>query len=154
MSGNRWQDDDRLLEELGEALRCAGPATAAMIAAGAAAYSWRTVDAELAALSYDSLLDGELLMRGGAIGATLPWRSLVFEGQDLSVDVEFTPDALVGQLLPPVAGEVVVLTAAGEVGRTLVDESGSFTLPSPPSGPIKLRCETSAGVLVTGWVRV
>lgn len=149
MIGNRWADDDRLLADLSEALRCAGPATEAMIAAGAAAYEWRTVDAELAELSYDSLLDRELLLRGSAPIS----RSLVFRGSTMSVDVELSEEVLVGQLVPPTAGEIVLLGIAGEFGRTRADELGSFSLAAPARGPIRLLCETSSGRLVTEWLR-
>ena len=96
MGPHRWDDDDRLLEDLGAALRGVAPASEAMLAAGEAAYAWRTVDAELAALCYDSHLDGELLMRGGSVSAGLPTRSLVFEGRALSVDIEITPETRPG----------------------------------------------------------
>lgn len=154
MGPHRWDDDDSLLEDLGAALRGVAPASAAMLAAGEAAYAWRTVDAELAALSYDSHLDGELALRGGAVRAGLPTRSLVFEGRAFSVDIEITPETLLGQLLPPVLGQVVVITAEGEAGRAEVDERGRFRLPSPPPGLIRLRCETPTGTLVTGWVQI
>ena len=149
MGAHRWDDDDRLFEDLGAALRAAGPVPAATLAGGDAAYAWRTVDAELAALRYDSLLDRELLLRGSAPIS----RSLVFQGSTMSVDVELNDDALVGQLVPPTAGEVVLLGIAGELGRTSADELGSFTLAAPARGPIRLLCETSSGRLVTEWLR-
>lgn len=149
MGTHRWDDDDRLLEDLGAALRAAGPAAEKLLAGADAAYEWRTVDAELATLSYDSLLDRELLLRGSVPIS----RSLVFQGSTMSVDVELNVDALVGQLVPPTAGEVVLLGIAGELGRTRADELGSFTLVAPARGPIRLLCETSAGRLVTEWLR-
>ena len=148
MGAHRWDDDDRLFEDLGAALRAAGPVPATL-AGGDAAYAWRTVAAELAALRYDSLLDRELLLRGSAPMS----RSLVFQGSTMSVDVELIDDALVGQLVPPTAGEVVLLGIAGELGRTRADELGSFTLAAPARGPIRLLCETSSGRLVTEWLR-
>ena len=148
MSAHRWDDDDRLLDELGAALRAAGPVTEAVLAGGDAAYAWQTTDAELAALSYDSLLDWQLLLRSAPIS-----RSLVFEGSAMSVDLEVNADALVGQLVPPTAGEVLLLGITGELGRTRTDERGSFTLVAPARGPIRLLCETSSGRLVTEWLR-
>ena len=136
MGTHRWDDDDRLLDDLGAALRAAGPVPA-------------SVAAELAALRYDSLLDRELLLRGSAPIS----RSLVFQGSTMSVDVELSDDMLVGQLVPPTAGEVVLLGIAGELGRTHADELGSFTLPAPTRGPIRLLCDTSSGRLVTEWLR-
>lgn len=154
MGPHRWDDDDRLLEDLAAALRGVVPATEAMVAAGDAAYAWRTVDAELAALRYDSSLDGELLVRGATVAAGMPTRSLVFESRSVSVDIEITAATLEGQLLPPVVGEVVVVTAAGEAGRAVVDALGRFRLPAPPRGLIRLQCTTPNGSLVTGWIQI
>lgn len=148
MTDNDWRDDDRLLADLGAALRRAEPVPEAVLAGARAAFSWRTVDAELAALSYDSLLDDALLVRG----ADAPPRILEFTGRDMSVEVELTAEALVGQLVPPAPGEVVLLTSAGEVGRGTADEAGCFTLPLPPAGPVRLQCETASARLATEWV--
>ena len=149
MGTHRWDDDDRLFEDLGATWRSAGPVAEAVLAAGDTAFAWRTVDAELATLSYDSLLDQALRRRGSAPIS----RSLVFRGSTMSVDVELSDDVLVGQLVPPTAGEVVLLGIAGELGRTRADELGSFTFAAPAHGPIRLLCETSSGRLVTDWLR-
>src|SRR4029453_1343451 len=68
MATSPWNEDDELLEELRAALRQAGTPTPAMKAAGAAAPSWATVDAELAALTYDSLVDRPVGIRGDSSG--------------------------------------------------------------------------------------
>jgi hypothetical protein len=91
-----WDEDD-LLEQLRTAVRGAGVPTPTMVAAGEAAFSWRTVDAELAALTHDSLVGGSVLVRGGD---AVP-RSLVFEGRRLSVELDEAEEGLVGQLRPP-----------------------------------------------------
>jgi hypothetical protein len=148
MTGTGWHDDDRLLADLREALRRAGTAPGRMTAAGEAAFTWRTVDAELAALTYDSLLDEGALVRGVVASP----RTLVFEGTELSVEIELTADALVGQLVPPSAGEVTLVAPHGELERTSTDELGCFTLARPQRGPVRLRCATPSGPLLTEWV--
>jgi hypothetical protein len=149
MTAHGWDDDDRLLADLRAALRRAGATTGRMTAAGEAAFSWRTVDAELAALTYDSLLDDTVLVRG----AVAPPRSLVFEGTRLSVEIELTPDGLVGQLVPPCAGEVALVAPHGECARTSTDDLGCFTLQRPERGPVRLQCVTPSGALLTEWTR-
>jgi hypothetical protein len=149
MTGPGWDDDDRLLEDLRAAVVLAGPPTETMIAAGEAAFSFRTIDAELAALTYDSLLDESMLVR--STGA--PPRTLVFEGSGLSVELGLTPDALVGQLVPPVAGEVAIFTLDGEVARTSTDELGCFTLARPDRELARLHCWTTSTALLTDWVK-
>jgi hypothetical protein len=143
------QDDDRLLDELRAALRQAGPPTPTMIAAGRAAFSWGSVDAELAVLTHDSLRDGLT----GVRGAAAPPRTLVFTGADVSVEVEQTETGLTGQLIPPTAGEVGLWGPDGELAAVTADELGCFDFERPRGGLVRLRCRTTAGVLLTDWFR-
>jgi hypothetical protein len=145
-----WDEDD-LLEQLGAALRYAGTPTPAMIAAGQAAFSWRTVDAELVALTHDSLADEALLVRSSEAAP----RSLLFEGGQLSVELDKSDDGLVGQLLPPTLGEAALLGPDGkELETAAIDELGCFCFESSALGPVRLRCQTVAGVLLTEWFRL
>jgi hypothetical protein len=143
-------DDDRLLEELRAALREAGPPTPTMLAAGRAAFSWASVDAELATLTHDSSED-EL---AGVRGPTEPPRTLVFQAGQVSVEVELTDTGLVGQLVPPASGEVVLCRPDGDLAPVSVDELGCFHVERPPSGLVRLRCRVPAGVLLTDWIRI
>lgn len=71
----RW-DDDRLVAELAAAL--APPdVPAGVVEAAKAVYTWRTLDAQLAALAYDSAKSGESLI--GVRGGSAQPRSLAFE---------------------------------------------------------------------------
>jgi hypothetical protein len=145
-----WDEDD-LLEQLGTAVRWAGAPTPTMVAAGEAAFSWRTVDAELAALTHDSLAGESVLVRSGDAAP----RSLVFEGRQLSVELDEGEDGLVGQLLPPASGEVVLLGPAGEeLAHAQIDELGCFCFESSAAGPVRLRCRTGSGALLTDWFRL
>lgn len=149
MDAHGWSDD-QLLAALGEATRHAGEPTATMAAAAEAAFSWRTIDAELAALTYDSLADEAVLVRDA--GATS--RQLVFEGEGLGVELEHTPDGLVGQLVPPVAGTVTLLGPAGELASVEADDLGLFRFEGPRRGPVRLRCVTGTDDILTDWVQV
>ena len=139
-------EGESLLAELRAAVRASGSPTPQMIAGAEAAFSWRTIDAELAALAHDSLVHESALVRSTS---TAP-RTLVFTAGDFTVEIEHTEDVLAGQLLPPAAGEVTLLGPAGELDRAEVDELGSFTLARPPGGPVRLRCRTSR-VVLTDW---
>ena len=143
-------DDDRLLDELRAALRQAGPPTPTMIAAGRAAFSWGSVDAELASLTHDSSSD-EL---AGVRGPTAPPRTLVFQGAQVSVELEQTETGLAGQLIPPAPGEVTLWGPDGELSAVTADEVGCFEVERPPGGLVRLRCLTSSGVLLTDWFRI
>lgn len=145
--GHAAEDDEDLLRDLGTAVRDAGAPTERMRAAAEAAFSWRTIDAELAQLSYDSWTDPALLVRGSS---TQP-RSLVFSHGALAVELERTDDALVGQLVPPTSGEIALIGADGQSVTSEADDLGCFSLPVTRTGPHRLRCTAPAGELLTDW---
>ena len=150
MSTTGRDDDDRLLDELRAALRQAGDPTPSMVAAGRAAFSWRSVDAELAALTHDSLID-ELT---GVRSSAAPPRSLVFQGPQVSVELERSDSCLAGQLVPPAAGTVALWGPDGELAAVTVDELGCFEFERPRSGLVRLHCRASSGEFLTDWFRI
>ncbi len=152
MTQPRWSGDDELLRDLQEALAHAAPARDTDLEAGRSAYAWRTVDEELAALTYDSLLDDVPAVRGVA---TAP-RSLVFESDDVAVELDVLPQRLVGQLVPGTAGDVVVLSRTGVVTRVRADDAGCFSVSIDPAGAplVRLRCTISDRTVVTDWVTI
>jgi hypothetical protein len=148
-------DDDQLLEVLRDALN-ATQVPRGFVEAGKAAYAWRTIDAELAALTYDSQWDtgadsGQLALTRATESATL--RALTFASGDLTIELELTPDGLLGQLDPPGAGTVGVHAEAGELASVPVDDLGFFVVRPVPAGTFRLLCRTDSGATVlTGWV--
>ncbi|NUT95751.1 MAG: hypothetical protein HOY78_27380 [Saccharothrix sp.] len=154
--GHGWESDETLLDELRAALAEARDVPPGFAEAARAAYTWRTVDAELMLLtSYDSILDGQLAERARA---AVTARQLVFDAEGISVQVEVTEAGVAGQVLPARPGRVVLLTAAGPVEEAELDELGCFLLGPPPPGPVRLRIEAGGGVggmsVVTDWVCV
>ncbi|MBY8852051.1 hypothetical protein [Saccharothrix longispora] len=147
-----WESDDVLLRDLKAALDEQAGVPGHIRDAARAAWTWRTVDAELIALtSYDSVLDGELAARARAAQTA---RQLVFDAEGVSVQVEVTEVGVAGQVLPARPGRVVLLTATGPVEDAELDEVGMFLLGPPPRGPVRLRCEVGDDVVVTEWVNV
>jgi len=150
VSGTTGSDDDRLLEALRDAVVGPDEAPAEARAAAKALYTWRTVDAELAALVHDSWEGAPAGVRGAAAGARL----LSFESDDgtAAVEVEVGPDGrLQGQLVPAAAGDVEVHHAGGVTG-VAADELGRFRTDPLPSGPVRLRCATATSRVDTDWV--
>src|SRR5215469_1741348 len=101
------RDDDELSEELRQLAARLDPVPPELLAGAAAAFTWRDVDAELADLVFDSLLDADeaTLVRGS------PERRMVsFAGGGLTVDVEVTiagpARTIMGQIVPPQPGAV------------------------------------------------
>ena len=85
MATQWWNDDDQLLEVLREAVTIAREMPADFVAVGKAAYAWRTIDAELAALTYDSAWQTEELSLTRAESAEL--RMLTFASEGLTIEL-------------------------------------------------------------------
>jgi hypothetical protein len=144
-----WTDDE-LLQELAAALH-EPPAGENVLRAAEAAFTWRTVDAELLELELDSAAAtaAGALVRGSA-GA----RMLTFRGEQLSVDIEIDEAGIVGQLTPPEPGQVTLVIANGEDVTAQADAVGCFAFPPPASGPMRLDCRQGDEHFVTQWVTV
>ena len=81
-------------------------------------------------------------------------RVLVFSSTPLSMELEVLPGQLVGQLLPPSAADVVVEAESGACTQVRSDVHGYFVVTPLPSSPLRLRCDTATGRLVTDWVNL
>lgn len=152
MADRWWNDDDVLLETLRDALTSASEVPPGLVAAGKAVYAWRTIDADLAALTYDSAWDsGEVAATRAAESAAL--RRLTFASEQVSIELELTPGELLGQLSPPQRGTVRLASGSDDLGTTAVDELGFFVVSPVPSRPFRITCHTASGATVmTGWI--
>ena len=123
-----------------------------VVAAARATGTWQNIDAELAELVYDSLLEGELVgVRGGA--AT---RQLTFETPGLSLEVEVAtePTRLNGQISPPQETDIEVRHADGSF-TVRTDTLGHFRVETLPPGPVSFDCQTTGSERAsthTDWV--
>lgn len=117
--------------------------------AARAAYSWRSVDQELLALTYDSQLDTAVAVRGDGAG-----RTLEFAGGGFTLEVELTGGRVLGQLGGEVAGEVEVTVewAGGERRPVVPDDAGFFSLDEAGRGPVRFAVSSGDARLVTEWV--
>jgi hypothetical protein len=146
-------DDDRLLAALREAIKARQAVPAWFIETGKNAFAWHNIDAELAQLTYDSDVD----QREVAVvrSETASIRALTFTSDHLTLELEVTGNTLLGQLLPPRAGELEIQTRAGEISTTQVDEIGCFSVDPIPDSPFRLRCRTDDGTdVLTGWITI
>ena len=147
--------DDALLEELRALAAEVDPTPEHVLLAARGSYSWRTIDAELAGLVYDSVLDAEPL----AIRSEDEARLLTFETPVDAIELEITvvgdERRILGQLVPPGPG-VVELRRVGGVLEAEADEHGRFSFDRVKPGPVSLRCRrTSDGAAIeTEWVTI
>ncbi|GAA1630880.1 hypothetical protein GCM10009733_029580 [Nonomuraea maheshkhaliensis] len=147
-------DDEELLARLIVALTAADAVPRDFVEAGKTAFAWHNIDAELAELAYDSGLQQDeeaALLR--ADPAAL--RALTFVAAELSIELEITEGTLIGQLVPPQAGRIHVLSESGYSHVAAVDEMGVFVLNEKPPEPFRLQCRTVTGLSVsTDWIRL
>ena len=142
--------DEQLLAALGEAMRAREAVPEWFVETGKNAYAWHNIDAELAQLTYDSLVDRERAAAVRSEAASI--RALTFTSTRLSIELEVAESSLLGQIIPPRAGTLEVHTTAG-VTSSPVDEIGCFVVDPIPSSPFRLRCRTEDGAdVLTGWI--
>lgn len=117
-----------------------------------ASFHRRSLDAELAELTYDSMLDDPVGVRSGPSD-----RHLSFQGPRMAVEMSVAPERrrVVGQLVPALTGDVEVRHGRGSftIG---VDDYGRFFADDLPGGPVSFRCRGEDGadsvVTVTDWI--
>ncbi|HEU4422027.1 MAG TPA: hypothetical protein VFR67_05730 [Pilimelia sp.] len=152
MPSPNWNDDDELMRDVRQALR-PEPIDERILDAARAAFAWRTVDAELELIRilYDSQLEEAVGVRGRP--PSIP-RTLVFQDDDLGVEIEISDAGIEGQLIPPGPGEVSLQTAEGTPATTTADEVGCFAFPTPSRGPIRLECSLGTRRFTTQWITI
>lgn len=145
-------NEEELQNLLEKALEVADPVPDHVTEAAKAAYTWRTIDAELAELVYDSEGQEPVGVRGG--DAT---RQVTFRAPGIEVEIMVIAEGrrrLVGQLVPP--QEATVELRHGEtVHDTATDRLGRFGFDSVPTGPVQVAVTTAdGGRIVTDWMVV
>jgi hypothetical protein len=146
-------DDDELLTALRQALGSRSAVPAEFVDAGKHAFAWRTIDAELAELTYDSLTSAEGVLSTRAETASI--RALTFTSPRLTIELEVVGDALLGQIVPGQPAVITVQPKSGAGAVVDVDDIGRFLLQPMPAGLFRLRCRTTGGIeTLTGWITV
>jgi len=151
----RDERDEELTEELRRLAARLDPVPPELLRGAAAAFAWRDIDAELAELVFDSLIDNSeaALVRGS------PDQRLVsFAGGGLTIDVEVSGTGaartVMGQIAPPQRG-LVEIRRRQETMTVEADELGRFQAGPLPPGPLSLRLRPDEGSpVVTDWLAV
>jgi hypothetical protein len=149
-----FPDDTELLADIRDVYDQLDPVPPEVVAAARGALTWLTIDADLAELTADSLIDSAAVRSAGAP------RLVSFEADGLTVEVEVaeTGDTrrLVGQLVPPGPAQVTVRSAGGE-HTVEADELGCFAVEGIAPGPVSLLCrlpDSPDRPVVTSWISI
>jgi hypothetical protein len=154
--------EDAELAELEDQLRRAAarfdPVPPQVVLAAIDSLTWRTIDADLAELAFDSLAhrEGQALVRGPE-----EVRLLTFEATGLTIDVRVTHTGpsprLIGHLVPAQQGAVEIRYPGG-LATLDTDDLGRFSTGPLSAGPISLRFSIGTTHdrrrIVTDWVSI
>lgn len=154
MNDKQWYgdhvSDEELLAALGRALNEAEPVPRAVSEYARAGFGWRTLDAELAELVFDSAVEELVGVRGEET------RQVTFRSPGLEIEVAVLDEGsrrIIGQLVPPQA-TAIEMRHDGHSVETRSDDLGRFTFDGVPTGPISLRCSLGGMTVQTDWVVV
>jgi len=148
--GSWWTSDEELLTEVRRAVRDDEPVPRHVLEAAKAVYAWRTVDAELAELAYDSAVHEDLQAVRSESASV---RTMTFESGRLVVEIGVADGSLVGQVVPARTYGLVLRRPGHETAPVPVDGLGCFRIEPLPDGPFSLLITTPEGVVVaTDWV--
>jgi len=157
----RPDPDEPLVAELRELFTRGDPVPPLVTELAKASLGWRRLDAELAELLSDSLLeqDAPAGVRGGSDG--LPVRSVRFRASTTTVDVDIQLDGekrtLLGQIIPPLSAKIEVQSTSEVIASAVSDELGRFRATLPTGGLIRLAIEDGPGLtapIVSSWITI
>jgi len=139
-------DDEGLMAELARAVDEVEAVPDHRRNAARAAFTWRTIDEELLALTHDSLDMADAAVRGA-----LDVRTLGFESDGMSLEIEVDGDRVFGQVLDTEVDEVVVESVEQGSSTSPVDASGVFSA-VVPAGPVRFGVRVGGALRHTPWI--
>jgi hypothetical protein len=143
-----WESDADLAADLAAALREQAAVPERVVRIGKDAFAWHTADAELAELT-ELTAAGPELAGSRADGASA--RTLTFVAGAVTIEIEVTATALVGQVVPPQPGELTLRQRDGSTRVVPVDEVGWFQLRPRPVGRFQLHLLADGRSVLTEW---
>ncbi len=153
MTAGWWSDDDELLSALREARGEERDVPAHFVEAGKAVFTWHSIDAELAAITYDSLAEALPTAVTRAEHAAI--RELTFAARHVTIHIQVAGDSLHGQVVPPQRGEIEVHVRGRTPQVIEVDEQGWFAVAPVPRASFRLLYRTLTGSsALTDWLTI
>lgn len=149
------RDDEELMAELAAAVAEETAVSDRRRAAAKAAFTWRTVDAELAELLHDSALDVGAAVRSGADGP----RMLSFRRAAVTLEVEIDGASVLGEVIDGHTEDsgpaTVTLQRPDADDRTAeAAASGFFRFDGVEPGPVRFVVARAGWSLTTPWATI
>jgi hypothetical protein len=79
-------------------------------------------------------------------------RYLTFASAEVTIELEVSGGALLGQVVPPQSGELEVLAVDGAARTAAIDGVGCFVIRPIPPGSFRLHCRLADANVVTDWI--
>lgn len=111
------------------------------------AFAWRSADARLAELLFDSSTSDLVGVRGTATER----RSFRFGADDVVIRVHLTASTLIVMVEPPLSVECRIATDDGTVGGHRTDELGELVTDAPET-PFRIETDLPSGKFVTPFI--
>lgn len=149
-------NDDELMAELAAAVEEEGAVSDRRRNAARMAFTWRTVDAELAELLHDSALDAGAAVRSSGSASGAP-RTLTFVRGAITLEIEVDGDALLGEVVDDAgAGPATVTLQRPDADDRSVeaDPSGFFRFDGVEPGPARFVVAREGWSLTTPWATI
>jgi hypothetical protein len=154
MNDGWWDDDEELLDLVRDALAEQRSVPARFVEAGRLTFAWHSIDAELAALAYDSVTDLPAVATATRADHAAV-RELTFAFRNVTVHVQIARGGLQGQVVPPQRGEVEVHVDGQPVRWAEVDDQGWFSFAPVPHTPFRLLWRVAGnGTAMTDWLNL
>jgi hypothetical protein len=154
MSDVNETNDDELMAELAAAVAEEAAVSEHRRTAAKAAFTWRSVDAELAELLHDSALDVGAAVRSAG-GAP---RTLTFVRGAVTLEIEVDGDTLLGEVVDEdsTSGPAsVALQRPDAADRSVeADASGFFRFDDVGPGPVRFVVSRAGWSLTTPWATI
>lgn len=146
--------EDRLQARLGEALAAREPMPAHLADVAKGLFAWRDVDAFLATVTFDSVVDELAGVRGMTLARTVTFECGATEIQIMAAAAtervgERTTHRLICQIAPGEPGASAVLRHPGGQIPAVIGAHGDVEFADVPEGPVQLTVTTSDGVITT-----
>lgn len=153
-----WDEmgDDELMAALGEAVAESGDVSDRRREAARAAFTWRTVDAELAELLHDSALEDAAAVRSST-APDVEVRTLSFRAGATTLEVEVDGEEVLGEVVGSGASfgsdATVTLQRPGlDDVVAAADATGFVRFTGVGGGPVRFVVDAGGGRMTTPWV--
>lgn len=140
------QREQNMLNMLRQGIELLHPEPDNLVTLASSLYLLRTLDGDLAQMTYDSLRDETVSVRSVGV---LP-RVMSFESESITFEFEINERdrSITGQVIPDIEGQIILVHTAGEKILPL-DAVGSFHFGDIPKGPIRLRLVNNDETIAT-----